>query len=300
MLEFHTGHCVRNGLQFTADGRRLMVVSGWPTLYDTLGSDPPHVLKPPDGSFAPHATLVRGGAALAYVAARNVHIWDYTTGGEVVIPDAAPHLSDLAVSPDGTTLYAACCTQDGSHNRCTQLLAFDAATGAPKGTFSPARGSFVWLSMSADGRRLAGRGAYDVCAWGLTDPSSPDSAVTMKIGGSGKYVGCVALSADGTKLVVLSTRGVQLWDLATRPPAEIFRSGKHKRRATAAACSPTRPLIATADTAGQVFMWDHTGRVLNRYDWGLGEVVAACFSPDGLRCAAADNTGKLVVWDVDV
>ncbi len=24
------------------------------------------------------------------------------------------------------------------------------------------------------------------------------------------------------------------------------------------------------------------------------------FAPDGLRCAAADNVGKVVIWDVDV
>jgi hypothetical protein len=59
-------------------------------------------------------------------------------------------------------------------------------------------------------------------------------------------------------------------------------------------------MFATGDTGGQVFLWDHTGRVLTRYDWGLGEVYAMCFAPDGLRCAAIDRAGKVVVWDVDV
>jgi hypothetical protein len=39
--------------------------------------------------------------------------------------------------------------------------------------------------------------------------------------------------------------------------------------------------------------------VLARFDWGLGEVDAMCFAPDGLRCAAVDRNGKVVVWDVD-
>jgi hypothetical protein len=40
------------------------------------------------------------------------------------------------------------------------------------------------------------------------------------------------------------------------------------------------------------------GRVLAQYDWGIRELHALCFAPDGMRCAAA-GTYKMVVWDVD-
>lgn len=44
---------------------------------------------------------------------------------------------------------------------------------------------------------------------------------------------------------------------------------------------------------------DRAGHVLTRFDRALGEVFARHFAPDGLCCAAADNTGVVAVWDVD-
>ena len=125
--------------------------------------------------------------------------------------------------------------------------------------------------------------------------------VEVRAGKLGSYVDGIALSADGTRLATIGNRGVTLWDLANGAPArEVFRSGKHRRGVTAVACNPTKSVLVTGDTAGQVFLWDDTGRVLTRFDWGLGDVYGLTFAPDGLRCAAADAKGKIVVWDVDV
>jgi len=48
-----------------------------------------------------------------------------------------------------------------------------------------------------------------------------------------------------------------------------------------------------------VFYWDAKGNVTRRFEWGLEKIAVLRFSPDGLRCAAADVTGKVVIWDVD-
>lgn len=299
MQQFQVGHCLRHGLYFAPDGRRLMVLSGWPTLFDTLGTDPPTTLKPPDGNFAAHAKLARGGSSLVYAFNGHIRVWEYATGNELVIADAARNVNDLAVSPDGATIYVARDVSHGYSHR-TVLRAFDATTGEARGNFPACEAGLTWLSMSADGKRLAGRGAYDAGVWDLTAPNDPQAAaITVRVGGLGKYIDGVALSADGSRLATVTSRGLQWWDVGREEVAEVFRSGKHKRRVTAVACSPTKPLLATGDAGGQIFLWDHAGRVLTRFDWGLGEVNALCFAPDGLRCAAADSTGKVVVWDVD-
>jgi WD40 repeat protein len=213
--------------------------------------------------------------------------------------DAGRDVGDLAVSPDGATVYAARSVQSG-YSWHTRLFAFDVATGKATGSFPECEGGLTWLSVSADGRRLVGRGAYEAGVWDLTRPDDPQAVgLSVRVGGVGKYVDGVALSADGKKLALVTSRGLELWDIAGREAAQVFRSGKHKRRVSAVACSPAKPLIATGDNAGNVFLWDHAGNVMMRYDWGLGEVYGLAFAPDGLRCAAVNASGKVVIWDVD-
>jgi hypothetical protein len=69
------------------------------------------------------------------------------------------------------------------------------------------------------------------------------------------------------------------------------------------AFAPDRPLLAftrKVGDVGEVVFYDAGARAeLKRSDWGLGEVRAVAFSPDGFRSAAAGRT-RAVVWDVDV
>jgi WD40 repeat protein len=192
-------------------------------------------------------------------------------------------------------------TADGFEWR-TELCAFDVATGERKRRFPVRANGFSSLTLTIDGRRLAGCHSWSVGVWDLTEPDGSERGwVRVAAGKIGNHVQGCALSADGTRLATVTNRGLTLWDVTGDVPAcEVFRSGKHRRAVTAVACSPTRPLIATGDTAGNVFLWDHAGNVLNRYDWGLDEVYPLAFAPDGLRCAAADAEGKVVIWDVDV
>jgi WD40 repeat protein len=300
MQVFNTESCLCHDLSFAPDGRRLLVGTPTRVLLDTLGSEPPVVLKPPTGAFTAYAQLALGGRVLVYTTPTDnphVHVWDLATNGITVWENTGQNTKGLAVSPDGTTVYGSFVTPWEFSWR-TEIRAFDIATGEPRGRYSVVTEHSSELTISADGRRLAGRATYVVAVWDLTAANS--EPVLVRAGGHGVYVLGSALSADGSRLATVTNRVVVLWDVATGPTArEVFRSGKHRRRVTAVACSPTRPMLATGDTAGQVFLWDFTGRALARFDWGLGEVRAMCFAPDGLRCAAADTVGKLVVWDVD-
>ncbi len=49
-----------------------------------------------------------------------------------------------------------------------------------------------------------------------------------------------------------------------------------------------------------MFLWDDELHDLKRYDWKMADLQGICFAADGLRCAAVDSKGKVVVWDVDV
>lgn len=299
MQVFKAGSMLRHGLQFAADGRHLLVISGWPVLFDTLGIDPPRTLRPSDGHFAAYAKLARGGSALVYLMGNDLHAWNMASDEVAKWPGAGTDVKSLAVGPDGATVYAARVTSV-YYGWKTEILAFDVATGTQTATYQACASGLGGLSVSADGRRVVAHGSYDACAWDVARPDAPQAVALLRIGGVGNYVDGVAASADGTRMATITSRGVQFWNLEGEAVREVFRSGKHKRRVSAVACSPTKPLIATGDAGGTVFLWDHTGRVLNRYDWGLStEVFALCFAPDGQRCAAANGHGKVVVWDID-
>jgi WD40 repeat protein len=127
--------------------------------------------------------------------------------------------------------------------------------------------------------------------WDTTDPNRPAVAISPK-----PRMAQFALSADGAHLATVDTHGVTLWNANTG--RQVWTSGKHRRGVQMVSFCPTRPLLASGDTAGTIFLWDFAGRVLARYDFGLQNVSGLCFAPDGLRCAAAGR--EVVLWDIDV
>jgi WD40 repeat protein len=292
---------LRHDLSFAPDGR-LLVGAQTRVLLDALGPGSPVELTPPTGAFTAYAQLALGGRALVYTTPtdnNHVHVWDLQTNRIAVWEGAGQDAKDLAVSPNGSTLYVSHATSVRFEWQ-TELRAFDLTTGRPTRRFTVRAGCFSSLTVCADGTRLAGRHSWSVGLWDLTATDDPGRGwLEVKAGNLRSHVLGSALSADGSRLATITHRGITLWDV-TRPAAsEVFRSGKHKRAVTAVACRPTKPLIATGDNAGKVFLWDHAGNVLTRYDWGLGEVYGLAFAPDGLRCAAVDTSGKVVIWDVD-
>jgi WD40 repeat protein len=40
--------------------------------------------------------------------------------------------------------------------------------------------------------------------------------------------------------------------------------------------------------------------VAHTYTWNIGRMRSIAFSPDGTLAAAGSDTGKIIVWDVDV
>jgi WD40 repeat protein len=199
----------------------------------------------------------------------------------------------LVATPDGKTLYLLAHLFDGPTG--AEVWRFDAATLKRRGTFARHKDEPWEMVGSADGRKLAtGKvvRSETIRVWDTTDPDRQAVAIRPK-----RRATRFALSADGSHLATVGTKGVTLWNAATG--REAWASGKHRRGVVAVCFSPTRPLLASGDNAGNVFLWDFAGNALTRYDWGLGDVYGLAFAPDGLRCAAA-GTEKVVLWDMDV
>src|SRR5262249_42127925 len=113
--------------------------------------------------------------------------------------------------------------------------------------------------------------------------------------------GNLALSRDGAYLAVGGWGGnsrVRVWDVRSGEEPELGTSSRG-----GVAFAPDRPLLAfthSTKDAGEVVFWDARERAeRRRFDWGLAQLTAVAFSPDGLRCASANRT-QVVTWDVDV
>ena len=284
-------------LTFSPDGQILIVnTRKRALLFDTVNGQ---WLKPMPGL---NAQFVLGGQAIAYLG--------FQTGLSVMELPNREHRSRvpptkgqaLVAAPDGQTIYL---LSDRGSDGMTEVQTYDVAIFACRNTFARYKGRYDQLVGSANGRKLAtgdpGEEGKPVRVWDVEQPnSSPVEGIPK---GKWRHF---ALSADGSRLGTATTKSVALWEIPAAKPEglvvtgeEIFSSGRHRCAVQAVCFHPTRSLMATGGRYGDIFLWDYTGRVLTRYDWGLDSVYAINFSHDGLRCAAT-NAFKGVIWDVDV
>lgn len=64
---------------------------------------------------------------------------------------------------------------------------------------------------------------------------------------------------------------------------------------------PSGRFLAATSNDATVKLYDTSNWSLaNTYTWDVGRMRSVAFSPDGLLAAAGSDTGKVVVWDVDV
>jgi WD40 repeat protein len=112
----------------------------------------------------------------------------------------------------------------------------------------------------------------------------------------------LAFSADGRKLAVRGGRLIWLWDMQTRQLRRTIKTGR--ALAGEFAFHPNGKLLAAADAGATsvVTFWDtSTGQKANSYDWDIGkEILSLAFAADGMTAAAGSNSGKIVLWDLDV
>lgn len=112
----------------------------------------------------------------------------------------------------------------------------------------------------------------------------------------------IALSPDGKRFATFAASVLSVWDadnLGAKPPREVKNVGR--KHFTGAAFHPSGKYLAAAsnDTTVKLFDTD-TWQVAKSYTWEIGRMRSVCFSPDGALAAAGSDTGKVVVWDVDV
>ena len=287
----------KDRLLFSPDGRYLSVGTMPHTLLDTTGGSTGSIgYQYDDSDYAEWGhCFVRGGTACAYLTHNNaLVVHDLRTGHEdrrdFARTDFIPH--DLTAGPGGAPIYLA--GREPSRLGEIEVRELDAVTLEQRSAFARYPGNVERLVVSADGTRLAA-GSTSVRVWNIAGGKRPTRAAVV-VQPKGSLHG-FDLTADGSHVAVADSYALGLWDASTGE--RVAHSGQHRRRVTTVARHPLRPVLATGDGGGFVFLWDTACRVLQRFEWGLSEIRGLCFAADGLRCAAVDSAGKVVVWDVD-
>src|SRR6266545_94106 len=171
-------------------------------------------------------------------------VWDLTTKEEIVALEAdSRHVSAAAVTADGKVVALG-----GSRG---EVKLWDLPSGKPRGTFKLAS-EVAQLQFSPDGRLLAARGTPSIDGCHFWDVASgKEAGPPLK---QASQYGC--FSPDGKVFAYTIPSAVQLWSVARRTPLAKLTAQEKLRAATVVVFSPDGRLLARADGAGTIVLWD--------------------------------------------
>lgn len=290
-------------LAFSHDGRGLLApalsagLCYWPSLSSGSKSEmlslPAKVVR--HLCVAPDGRTVFGGSdqLAAYdLTARAGHL--------LAIPKWAA--LRFGVSPDGQWLTVAE-TPEGS--RATRLTLWDTSAvgtvlyelsysalvhSAP--VFTPDSKHFLLLEAEEADRVWTFRrvtrstGTGEVVEQSDPLPDDPDQ---------------MALSPDGSAVACRTRNTIRIYPAAGGWGAVPVITNDGKQHFTGIAYHPSGRLLAATSNDKTVKLYDvATGLLTTTYTWDIGRMRSIAFSPDGLLAAAGSDTGKVVIWDVDV
>jgi WD40 repeat protein/tetratricopeptide (TPR) repeat protein len=255
----------------------------------------------PDGRFLAVAWRAPGpGAVMALLKGKTptgrVSLFEPLTGKKLrELTGAGETVHDLAFSPDGQTLAAAC--DDG------KVRFWGPATGRAGRVLAGHQEKPRALAFSPDGRRLvtvsAGlAGGGELKVWDVQ--TGKEVFAVEDAGGN-----AVAWSPDGALLAVAGvTRTVRLFD-AARGKLRHTLAG-HADAVHDVAFSPDGRVLASAGADRTVRLWGPAaGTALGILRGHAGAVQQVAFAPDGRLLATAgrvefegpDNRGEVKLWD---
>ena len=284
---------------FSPDGQVLATATG--------GTTAPYLWEPTTGRRArtlagvswpvKSVCFALGAPLFAAGTARRICVCDTGTWN-VIAELQMEYAFELAFGPGARpTLAASNADEIGLWSDAGRENAGGAARRSPDQRH-PGLGGVAALHFSPDGSQLAVSTSSHAQVWRTADVRRARTVRNDQTNARG----AVRFSPDGALLAIAYGKWVEVWPVENEPgPLLKFAAGTGRSPIIWAVnwTADGRTLL-TAGNDGVVRMWDaETGGERKAFDWQIGKLYCAAFSPDGLTCAACSAKGQVVVWDVD-
>ncbi|MDV6301071.1 WD40 repeat domain-containing protein [Rhodococcus cerastii] len=292
-------------LAFSPDRSSIVTASGdgitriWPLPGPALVDAGDTIYQNPIGASDTRMLVGAGSRAPATI------VWDVTdvehpvASAPLVIGDGAQQTGAVALTADGTRAAVGTTTGGFQLWDTTDLTDPVALGGIREATTSLTAG----LVFDGTGSLLvvSGQNSNDVSLWSLADPTTPRALSTLE---AGNYPAGMALSPDGSVLVIASVGGVvELWDIADpTDPRRRTTLGGFGSDVQAVAISPEGRILAAGSADRSIRLWDMVNpdnpQHLSRIVGPSSPIWSLSFDPSGTRLAAGDGGSTLWLWNV--
>ena len=225
------------------------------------------------------------GAVIAEINAdETVRVWNVANGAQVEIKSGKSAVTAIGLSGNGKILAIA-------YPNEVDLLSVNDLK--PQELIAPIPGKFTSLSLSSDGKLLAG-----VASDGELRVWRTEDGKLERHFAAGPGISTLGFAPNNQALAVGTKDGrMSLWDLQTS--SLRFESKKHGAIVNAIAFSADGKLMATGSDDRTAIIWELTSgkphRTLKGHDF---TVTSLAFSPGNDLLAVGSGNASVVLWDV--
>ena len=231
---------------------------------------------------------------------------DLMTGDVTRLELKAGNALILSIGPSGDWLVGAG-SIDGWRKR--RLIRWRQPTDAPpqkEWEFRP-KASDGWtyhVACDPDGTRVITQESDQVIVreivYELTVRDAGSGKIQAAVPIPGRTVDQLQFAPDGSWLVIRAGRSLLIWDARdfSRKPWKVPGGKLHF---TGVAFHPSGRYLAATSNDTTVKLYDtDSWQVAKTFTWDVGRLRSIAFSPDGMLAAVGSDSGKIVVWDIDL